>query len=74
MKKGLVLTGFILFIIGVALGFFASQRNCLIAFLTTGYMSFWTGVEILAGFTALVGLVIALLGFLRKRGQEWRAE
>ena len=58
--------GFVLFIIGTALGFYASQRNCLIAFLTSGYMSFWTGIEILAGFTALAGLVTALVGFIRR--------
>ena len=66
MKKGLVLAGFALFVIGVALGFYSSQRNCLIAFLTRGYISFWTGIEILAGFIALAGLVIALVGFIRK--------
>ncbi|MFQ6064331.1 MAG: hypothetical protein ACE5L6_02530 [Candidatus Bathyarchaeia archaeon] len=66
MRKGLVLLGFALFVIGVATGFYASQRNCLIAFLTRRYMSFWTGIEILAGFTALVGLVVALVGFIRK--------
>ena len=66
MRKGFVLVGFVLFIIGAALGLYASQRNCLIAFLTSGYMSFWTGIEILAGFTALAGLVIALGGFIRR--------
>ena len=67
MRKGFVLVGFILFIAGAALGFYASERNCLIAFLTTGYMSFWTGIEILAGFTALAGLIVALVGFIRGR-------
>lgn len=66
MRKGLVLMGFVLFITGAALGIYASQRNCLIAFLTQSYMSFWTGIEILAGFTALAGLVIAFVGFIRK--------
>ena len=66
MGKGLVLAGFVLFIIGMALGFYASQRNCLIAFLTRGYMSVWTGIEILAGFIALAGLIIALIGFIRR--------
>ena len=66
MRKGLVLAGFALFIIAIALGFYASQRNCLIAFLTKGYMSFWTSIEILAGFIALAGLVIALVGFIRR--------
>ncbi len=66
MRKNLVITGLTLFVIGIALGFYASQRNCLIAFLTSGYMSFWTGIEILGGFIALAGLIIALVDFIRK--------
>ena len=66
LRKGFVLVGSVLFIIGTALGLYASERNCLIAFLTRGYMSFWTGIEIVAGFTALAGLVIALVGFTRR--------
>jgi len=65
LRKGFVLVGFILFITGGALGFYASQRNCLFVFLTSGYMSFWTGIEILGGFTALAGLIVALVGFIR---------
>ena len=49
MRKSLVIVGFILFIVGVVLGFYASQRNCLIGFITRGYMSFWTAMEILRG-------------------------
>ena len=67
MRKNLVLVGFALFIIGVALGFYASQRNCLIAFITSRYMSFWTSIEILAGFIALAGLIIALVGLIKKK-------
>jgi len=66
MRKDFILVGFALFAIGIATGFYASQRNCLIAFLTEGYMSFWTAVEILAGFVALAGLVIALVGLIRR--------
>ncbi len=66
LRKGFVLVGFSLFVIGIAIGFYASQRNCLIAFLTEGYMSFWTGIELLAGLTAFAGLVIALVGFIRR--------
>ena len=66
MRKSLVLFGLILFIVGVALGFYASQRNCLIAFITRGYMSFWTAMEILGGLIALAGIIIALIGFVRK--------
>ena len=62
----MVLYGFVLFIIGVVLGFYASQRNCLIAFITRGYMSFWTAVEILGGLIALAGIIITLVGFLKK--------
>jgi hypothetical protein len=66
MRKNLVLTGLTLFVIGIALGFYASQRNCLIAFLTSGHMNFWTSIEILGGFIALAGLIIALVGFIRR--------
>jgi len=66
MRKRLVLLGFTLFVIGVVLGLYASQRNCLIAFITSGYMSFWTAIEILAGLIALAGLIIALLSFIKK--------
>lgn len=66
MRKPLVLFGFVLFTVGAVLGFYASQRNCLIAFITRGYMSFWTAVEILAGLVALGGIIIALIGFVEK--------
>ena len=66
MRKSLILFGFVLFILGVALGFFASQRNCLIAFVTSGYMSFWTAIEILGGLIALAGIIISLVGFIKK--------
>lgn len=36
MRKSLIIVGFILFIVGVVLGFYASQRNCLIGFITGG--------------------------------------
>jgi len=66
MKRSLVLFGFVLLIVGMILGFYASQRNCLIAFITRGYMNFWTAVEILGGLIALAGIVIALIGFIKK--------
>ena len=66
MRKSLILFGFALFILGMALGFFASQRNCLIAFVTSGYMSFWTAIEILGGLIALAGIIISLVGFIKK--------
>ncbi|RLI07026.1 hypothetical protein DRO42_08700 [Candidatus Bathyarchaeota archaeon] len=66
MRKGLVINGLILFTIGVALGLYASQRDCLIAFITRGYMSFWTGIEILGGLLALTGIIIALTGYIKK--------
>jgi len=65
MRTGYVSAGLVLFVVGAVSGIYASQRNCLIAFLTEGYMSFWTGIEILAGFTALAGLIIALSGLAR---------
>lgn len=66
MRKNFVLVGLVLLIAGVVLGFYASQRNCLIAFVTTGYMSFWTAMEILGGFIALAGIIIALVSFIKK--------
>lgn len=66
MTKSLVLFGLVLFIVGAALGFYASQRNCLIAFITRGYMSFWTAMEILGGIIALAGIIIVLIGLIKK--------
>ena len=66
MSKSSAVLGFSLFIFGVVLGLYASQRNCLIAFVTRGYMSFWTSIELLAGLLALVGIIIALIGFIKK--------
>jgi len=62
----LIPAGFVLFIVGVVLGFYASQRNCLIAFITRGYMNFWTAMEILGGIIALAGIIITLIGFVKK--------
>lgn len=67
MKKNLVSVGFGIFIVSVILGLYASQRNCLIALFTRGEMNFWTGIEILAGFCALIGLVIFLIGLAKKK-------
>ena len=66
MSKSSSVFGFGLFIFGVVLGLYASQRNCLIAFVTRGYMSFWTAVELLGGLIALIGIVIASVGFVKK--------
>ena len=66
LRKSLVLFGLVLFIVGAVLGFDASQRNCLIAFITSGYMNFWTAIEILGGLIALAGIIIALIGLIKK--------
>ena len=66
MRKSLVIVGFIPFIVGAVLGFYASQRNCLIGFITRGYMNFWTAMEILGGLIALAGIIIALIGLIKK--------
>lgn len=66
MRKKLIVFGFILFIAGIVLGFYASQRNCLIAFITRGYMSFWTAIEIIGGIIVLAGIIIAFIGFIMK--------
>jgi hypothetical protein len=66
MRRSLVLLGLVLFIVGMALGFYASQRNCLIAFVTSGYMSFWTAIEISGGIVALAGVVMAIVALIKK--------
>jgi len=66
MRKGFILFGLVLFVVGAVLGFYASQRNCLIAFITRGDMNFWTAVEILGGLVALAGIIIALIEFVKK--------
>jgi hypothetical protein len=66
VRKSLVIVGFIPFIVGAVLGFYASQRNCLIGFITRGHMSFWTAMEILGGLIALAGIIIALIGLIKK--------
>ncbi len=66
MRTRLVLCGSVLLVIGLVLGLYASERNCLIAFITSGYMSFWTAVEILAGLIALAGIIIASIGATKK--------
>jgi hypothetical protein len=66
MRRSLVLFGSVLFVAGLVLGFYASERNCLIAFVTKGYINFWTAIEILGGLAALVGIITAIIGLLRK--------
>jgi len=66
MRKSLILFGLALFIVGAILGFYASQRNCLIAFITRGDMNFWTAMEILGRLAALAGIIIALIEFVKK--------
>jgi len=66
LRKSLIIVGFILFIVGVVLGFYASQRNCLIGFITRGHMNFWTAMEILGGLIALAGIIITLIGLIKK--------
>lgn len=66
MRRSLIVFGVVLFISGIALGFYGSQRNCLITFVTRGYMSFWTAIEILGGTMVSAGAIIAIIGFVKK--------
>jgi len=66
VRKRLILFGLALFVVGAFLGFYASQRNCLIAFITRGGMNFWTAMEILGGLVALAGIIIALIELVKK--------
>ena len=65
-KAALTSLGLILLFTGLTLGFYASQRNCLIAFITRGHMNFWTAIEVITGFIALIGIIILLITLLRK--------
>ncbi|PJA83192.1 MAG: hypothetical protein CO146_01615 [Candidatus Nealsonbacteria bacterium CG_4_9_14_3_um_filter_37_29] len=67
MKKNLVSIDLGIIIVSAILGLYASQRNCLFRFFTEGEMNFWTGIEILAGFGVLIGLVIFLTGRAKKK-------
>lgn len=67
MRKRFALFGSVLFVTGLVLGFYASERNCLIAFITAGRMNFWTAIEILGGLMALAGVIITLIGLIIKR-------
>lgn len=67
MEKNLVSIGVYIFIVSIILGLYASQRNCLFRLFTRGEMNFWTGVEILAGFGVLIGLIVALMGLAKKK-------
>jgi hypothetical protein len=64
MKKRFL--GLILFIIGTSLGIYASRKNCLIALITRGEINLWTGIEILAGITALIGAILFLIRVRKK--------
>jgi hypothetical protein len=66
MRKSLVLLGVLLCIVGIALGFYASQRNCLIAFVTSGRLNFWTVVEISGGIVALAGVIMVIVALIEK--------
>jgi hypothetical protein len=67
MRKSLILLGSAVFVAGVVLGFYASERNCLIAFVTAGHMNFWTAIEILGGLMASVGIIIAIIGLILRK-------
>ena len=66
MRRSLIFFSLALFIVGAVFDFYASQRNCLIAFITRGDMNFWTDMEILGGLVALAGIIIALIEFIKK--------
>lgn len=67
MRKSWVIYGLTLAIVGIVTGFYGSQRNCLIAFVTRGHLNFWTAMEILGGFIAFVGIMITIVAFIRKQ-------
>ena len=80
MRKSLVVVGLVLFIVGIALGFYASQRNCLIAFVTSGHVNFWTAVEISGGELSVMvaaggagGMVLVRVGKASDDADAWQA-
>lgn len=62
-----MLSGIIVFVIGIVLRYYASERNCLIALNTRGQINFWTAIEMLGGLIALAGFIITLIGLLMKK-------
>ncbi|NIQ07515.1 MAG: hypothetical protein GWO20_17870 [Candidatus Korarchaeota archaeon] len=70
MKKKLLLVGPFLFILSVAIGLYASRRNCLFGFLASGHLNFWTSIELLAGVGCLLGVILTLIGCVRAKGDR----
>jgi len=66
MNKTVSLLGIALVVIGVFVFFYASERNCIMALLTTGRLTPWTIVEIGGGILALLGFFIALFSAIKK--------
>jgi hypothetical protein len=66
MRRCLFLSGAVLVVAGIFIFFYASERNCIIALLTSGRLTFWTVIEVLGGIIALIGFFIAMFSVIRK--------
>ena len=66
MKKSLLIIGIVFTVMGIFVFFYASERNCIIALLTSGRLTPWTIVEILGGVLALIGFIVAVFSVIKK--------
>ena len=70
MKKSLLILETVFIVVGFFVFFYASERNFIIAFLTSGRLTPWTVVEILGGVLALIGFIVAVFGVIKKSIDE----
>lgn len=60
MRRYLSLSGAALVVAGIFIFIYASERNCIIALLTQGRLTFWTAIEVIGGIIASIGFLIAV--------------
>ena len=65
MRRYLFLLGAVLVATGMFIFLHASGRNCVIALLTSGRLTFWTAIEVVGGIIALTGFFIAVFGIIK---------
>jgi hypothetical protein len=66
MRRYLFLSGAVLVAAGIFIFLYASERNCIIALLTSGRLTFWTVIEVIGGIITLIGFFIATFSVVRK--------
>jgi hypothetical protein len=65
MRRYLFLLGAALITAGIFIFLYASGRNCIIALLTRGWLTFWTAIEVMGGTIVITGLFIAVFGIIK---------